>query len=114
MSGLTDDEKKVVSDLSQKFEDVASFRTKSGDLIVVRKCNPAERSRLVDRISDQKSGKQTSTMSATMKELTLSCVVYPEKDTARGLLERYPALYDKFANRAYELAGGDVEELGKD
>lgn len=114
MSALTDDEKAIVQKLAEQYEDVAPFRLKSGDLVVVRKCNPAERSRLVDRISDQKAGKGTSTMSATMKELTLSCVVYPEKTAAKGLLERYSALYDKFANKAYELAGGDVEELGKD
>lgn len=113
MSGLTDEEKAIVEPLRQQFEDVAPFRVK-GQLFVVRKCTAAERSRLVDRIAEQKRGAGTSTMSATMKELTLSCVVYPEKAEAKAFLERFAALYDRFADKAYALAGGDAEELGKD
>ncbi len=112
MSGLTDSEKEILTRLTAEHEDVAAFRARSGDLIVVRKCKSAERARFIDKASDK--DRKLGTISATLKELTLSCVVHPAPEEARGLLERYPALYDKLANKAYELAGADVEELGKD
>ena len=112
MSGLNDQEKDVLAKLTAEHEDVAAFRTRSGDLVVVRKCKPAERSRFIDKASDK--DRKLGTISGTLKEMALSCVVHPSPDEARGLLERYPALYDKLANKAYELAGADIEELGKD
>lgn len=110
MATLTEEEQAIVSALKVAHEDVAAFKLKTGDLIVVRKCNQAERARFVDRLSK----KDKEPMSTTLKELTLSCVVHPSRDEARALLDRYPALYDKLANKAYELAEGEIEEVGKD
>ncbi len=82
----------------------------SGRILVIRKCNSAERARVVDKSADK-----TKSQAAARKELALAVGVYPEDPNERSaILEEWPALYDKLSDRAFELAGYDCEELGKD
>jgi len=100
-------EQKLIGELQDQHRRVKAYRV-DGTLIVVRKCSSGERSRMMDKMADPRSSK-----AAVHKELALSCIVHPDREAAKAILEEYPALYDDFANAAYELAKGGVEELGK-
>lgn len=103
---MEEEEKKLFEELREKYGTVAAFRAPSGEFVVIRKMNSGERKRMLDLYKTDHA--------RAHKESAQACVVHPARDAAKELLEKWPGMYDKLANRAYELAGGDVEELGKD
>lgn len=101
----------VVAQMKQQHGSVVGYPTPDGRLLVIRKCTPMERARVVDKLA----GKGNSSPAAARKELARGVAVYPENQGERdAIFDEYPALLDKCADRTFELAGFDFEELGKD
>lgn len=86
---------------------VAGFPV-DGDLVAIRKPSHGEYTRFIDRM-----GAKNSSNSMAMKELALACLIFPAvHEQKRELLDKWPGLITQLANRAVELAGSDIAELG--
>lgn len=83
---------------------LASARTSDGrDIVIVRPKGSAFR-RFTDKLTAEKGSKHSAA-----EELVLSCVVHPDRDQARSILDDYPALMLSLSAAAQELAGSDIE-----
>lgn len=76
----------------------------TGQMIVCRKPKAGEFQKFTDSVLGDKGSKTTSA-----KSFVLACVVYPEREAARQLLDEYPALTALFSSALQDLAGGDLE-----
>jgi len=76
----------------------------AGQTIVCRKPKAGEFQQFTDKVLSEKASKST-----TAKAFVLSCVVHPERESARLLFEEYPALIALFSAALQDLAGGDLE-----
>ncbi len=108
---MTDEDRALLDSLAAQYGEIAPFEVPGFGLVVIKSPEFGDFDRLVDKLA--KSDKNTSASSA-MREFALSCVVHPERSKAKEILQKKPALVAKLGARAQELAGADIEELGKD
>lgn len=76
----------------------------AGQTIVCRKPKAGEFQQFTDKILSEKASKSTSA-----KQFVLAAVVHPDRESARTLLDEYPALTALLSSALQELAGGDLE-----
>lgn len=93
-----------IEDLKAKHGEVASAKLKDGRLIVIKRPDFASYKRFTDKLTNDKVSKASA-----FEELVLSCVVEPDKEQARTILQDFPALTVSLASAAQELGGSDIE-----
>jgi hypothetical protein len=80
-----------------------------GLVIVAAPENEKEYDSLVNRLQDDKQDKAVA-----MRSFALACVVHPDRETAKKIFKKKAAFALKVAARGQELAGGEIQEQGKD
>ncbi len=96
----------VLSELKQEHGDLVVVETPDGTL-GFRRPKLAEYQRFTDKVGSQKT-------SAGAREICTACVVYPAKDEAKSVLDKYPAVSFTVAEGLNRLAGGEFEvEISK-
>lgn len=95
---LTDQKR---AELEAEHESIATVETPDGTL-AFRRPKAAEYQRFTDKVGGGKT-------SAGARELASVCIVYPDKDSAKAILEKYPAVPVTVAEALNRLAGGDFE-----
>lgn len=90
--------------LREKHGELAHATTPDGRMIAIaRPKGPAFR-RFTDKLTADKGSKHSAA-----EELVLGCVVLPDREQARSILDDYPALMLSLSAAAQELAGSDIE-----
>ena len=106
--------------MSEKEELLAKAREEHGEIawydlkhlgivIIAAPANAEEYDSLVNRLANDKADKALA-----MRNFALACVVHPDRETAKKIFKAKPAFALKVGARGQELAGGEIEEQGKD
>jgi hypothetical protein len=114
---LSDEEKQILSTLSDKYDGLVKPFLIKDTLVVVRAASAGDLHRYKDKIaavmaasSKARRGPAPSVADAE-RELALSCIVHPEPAKAKALCESRPGFFGTAATAAEELASDGVEEL---
>lgn len=95
---------KELAELREKHGELAHASTPDGRLIAIARPKGAAFRRFTDKLTADKGSKHSA-----MEELVLGCVVHPDREQARSILDDYPALMLGLSASAQELAGADIE-----
>ena len=107
-----DEQRELLAELRKKHGTVAGFNVPGHGLLVVGK---AQSEKAYQICVNAMHGKQGADVAVAQKQFVLNCVKYPEdKQSVRSMLAEFPALATLAFNRAYDLNGGAIEELGND
>jgi hypothetical protein len=98
--------------LRDKHDEIAIFPApkKFGGIIVI--APPPNHKSYQDYINNLHNDRADKAVEAT--KFLLACVVHPDREIAKKIFEYRPGLVTPISNRAAELAGAGVTELGKD
>lgn len=97
------DEAAKLDALAAKHGEIRIYRTPNGTL-ALKAPGPGDFQRFTDKLTGDKGSKY-----ATMREIVLSCRVYPEREAALALIDRYPGLVLQAGTAINELAGTEFE-----
>lgn len=113
MARLTEQEQTKVEELQKIHGEVRPYKLGDGRLVVIRAVNPSERVRMVQGITAKADRQGNSRLAETHADIAVDVIVLPESREDRiALLRKWPALNDKFAQDAFDLAEGGIEDLG--
>jgi hypothetical protein len=101
----------LLAKLREKHDELAIFPApkKFGGIIVL--APPVNHKSYQDYINNLHNERSDKSVEAT--KFLLACTVHPERETAKKIYEHRPGLVTPLVNRAAELAGAGVTELGK-
>lgn len=103
----------VLAKLREKHDDIAIYPApKKFDCGIIVIAPPANHKSYQDYINNLHKDQSDKAFEAT--RFLLNCVVYPDREIAKKIFEYRPGLVTPLSNRAAELAGAGVTELGKD
>jgi hypothetical protein len=110
---IMDQHKTLLEPLRAKYDDIAIFMPPRGFeqvglIVVAAHPNPKVYQNFVNQVSKDSTDKAVAT-----ENFALNCVVHPDRETAKAIFKKKPALGLKISVRAQELAGSDSKELGK-
>lgn len=97
------DEDGQLDALAAKHGELRVYRTPNGAL-ALKPPKSGDFQRFTDKLTSDKGSKY-----ATMREIVLSCRVYPEREAAVALIDRYPGLVLQAGTAINELAGTEFE-----
>jgi hypothetical protein len=103
-------EAEEVERLKKEHGDVAWYRP-GGKLVVLMEPKPIVYRQFFNEAS---AGGTDSRPEELFPDFVLDCVACPSRESVAAILQRKPALARQMALTGQELAGGGVEELGKD
>ena len=108
-----DQHKALLDPIRAKYDEIAMFLPPRGFehvglIVVAAHANPKVYQNFVNQVSKESTDKAVAT-----ENFALSCVVHPDRETAKAIFKKKPALGLKISVRAQELAGSDSKELGK-
>jgi hypothetical protein len=110
---LTAEEKTKLDTLRATHGEVKPYVLGDGRFVAIRACNSFERVQMVKGATAKPERDGTTRIAETHAEIAPEVIVLPEtREEALALLRKYPALNERFAQDAFELAEGGIEELG--
>lgn len=111
---LTEEERAALAEARSTYGDVAAMRARDGRFFIIRKCTQIERVRFIGELTPEKKG-ASADISTPNKTFAFSVLVFPKAPEEKtDLLNSYPFLCEKIADRAIELSEGEAVELGND
>jgi len=110
---ILDQHEALLAPLRAKYDELAYFMPPRGFeqvglVVVAAHPNPKVYQNFVNQVSKDSTDKAVAT-----ENFALNCVVHPDRETAKAIFKKKPALGLKISVRAQELAGSDSKELGK-
>jgi hypothetical protein len=104
--------KELLAKLREKHDEIAIFPApkKFGGIIVI--APPPNHKSYQDYTNNLHNDRADKAAEST--KFLLACVVHPDRETAKQIFVYRPGLVTPLSNRAAELAGAGVTELGKD
>jgi hypothetical protein len=111
---LIDKHEALLAPFRAKYDEIALFVPPKGFehvglIVVAAPLNPKVFQNFVNQVS-----KDTTDKAVASENFALTCVVHPDRETAKSIFKKKPATALKICGRAQELAGADAKELGKD
>ncbi|MEN6535504.1 MAG: hypothetical protein ABFD89_17705 [Bryobacteraceae bacterium] len=113
-ASLSDTEKPTLQECRAKHPECVPVRClPSGELLIVRRANPSERTRFSQATKGSKNSKmpdQTIGYEQLARSLTLS----PEGNAKTELFDKLPFLYEAIGDFGIAMSGAEIEDLGND
>lgn len=111
---LLEKNKEIIDKFRAKFDgDIAIWPAPKGFEGVIVAAAP-ENSKIYENLVNKLNNPKGSDTSFELIQFATACVVHPDRETVKAIFKKKPGLALKIANRCQELAGVEIEELGKD